>query len=56
MTNLSLIGIDLAKKVFQLCGICASGELTENKQLKRSALITHALKLKPTIIAIEACY
>lgn len=56
MTNLSLIGIDLAKNVFQLCGISSSGKLIENKQLKRSALITHVSKLNPTIIAMEACY
>ena len=55
MNKLSVIGLDLAKNVFQLHGIDADGEVVVRKQLRRSELRKYFAKLAPCLIGMEAC-
>lgn len=53
--NLTTIGIDLAKSVFQLHGIDADGEVVLRKKLRRSAVLDFLRDLSPCLIGLEAC-
>lgn len=55
MDNTRLIGIDLAKNVFHLHGVDQAGNQTITRKLTRNQLKAYLLKLKPTIVAMEAC-
>ncbi|PWK40061.1 transposase [Pleionea mediterranea] len=56
MNNIKLVSIDLAKNVFQVCGINQAGKPIVNKKVKRSQLLETVLSLKPKRIVMEACY
>ena len=51
-----LIGIDLAKNVFQLCAINVAGKVMVNRQVKRHRLIAEVRKHPGVTIAMEACF
>jgi len=53
--NITRIGIDLAKNVFQLHGIDRHDTVVIKKQLRRSQMLTYFSKLPPTLIGMEAC-
>lgn len=53
--NISILGIDIAKNVFQLHGVDKSGKKVLAKRIYREELITYVSKLFPCIIAMEAC-
>jgi transposase len=53
--NIKLLGIDLAKKSFQLHGVDSSGKAVLRRKLKRSELLNFIANLPQCIIAIEAC-
>lgn len=53
--DISIIGIDLAKSVFQLHGVNAQGEVVLEKKVRRSAFLAALEKLPPCIIGMEAC-
>ena len=55
MANLDLVGIDLAKNVFQLHGCSSTGEVIFRKQVKRNKLLSFISELPKCIIAMEAC-
>lgn len=55
MKNITVLGIDLAKNVFQLHGVNEVGQCVLKKRLSRSELCTYVVKLTPCIIGIEAC-
>ncbi|MCH8239236.1 MAG: IS110 family transposase [Proteobacteria bacterium] len=56
MDEISVIGIDLAKRVFQLCALSASGEVVWNKRLGRTALMRFMADRAPRcLIGLEAC-
>jgi transposase len=55
MNKVSVIGLDLAKNVFQVHGIDLDGEVIVRKQLKRSQLRQFFAKLAPCLIGMEAC-
>lgn len=49
------IGLDIAKRVFQVHAVDSeSGEVTRTK-LRRSEVLQHLAQLHPTVIALEAC-
>jgi transposase len=48
-------GIDLAKSVFQVHGVDASGEAVVRRQLRREQVLKFFAKQPPTLIGIEAC-
>ena len=55
MTELTLVGIDLAKSVFQLQGNNMKGQAKLKKKLSRNELAPFIQQLPLTTIAMEAC-
>lgn len=53
--NITTLGIDLAKNVFQLHGTDKKGTRVLNKRLTREKLMEFIVTLKPCLIGIEAC-
>lgn len=53
--NIKLLGIDLAKNVFQLCAINQANKVLFNRSVRRDKLITTIAQLPLTIIAMESC-
>ena len=53
--NITTIGIDLAKSVFQLHGIDSSGKVLIKKQIKRAQMAEYFVSLKPCLVGMEAC-
>ncbi len=49
------IGLDLAKNLFQVHGITASGEIVFNKPLRRAQLLVFFKKQPSCLVGIEAC-
>ena len=56
MIQHNLIAIDLAKNVFQVCGMSKQQKVIFNKQLKRTALAAFMANQPPVEVAMEACY
>ena len=50
-----LVGIDLAKSVFQVCVIALSGSVLFNKKFTRAKFLEWLKDLEPTTVAMEAC-
>jgi transposase len=48
-------GLDLAKNVFQVHGVDASGQVVVQKQLRRGQVLPFFGKLAPALIGMEAC-
>ncbi len=55
MKDIKVLGIDLAKDVFQLHGNDAKGKRVLTKRLTRKKLIEFLSQMKPCTIGIEAC-
>lgn len=55
MNKISVIGIDLAKYVFQIHGVDNNGEVAVRKQLRRSQMHKFFARLEPCLIGMEAC-
>lgn len=55
MNNITVLGIDLAKNVFQLHGSDATGKVILRKKLTRTKLVETIAKLEPCTIVMEAC-
>lgn len=55
MTEISIIGLDLAKGVFHAAGRTASGEKVLSRALRRSQVLGFFAKLGPCVVAMEAC-
>jgi len=53
--NITTVGIDLAKMVFQIHGVDARGKSTLRKQLKRSQVVKFFAPMAPCLIGMEAC-
>lgn len=53
--NITTIGIDLAKKVFQVHGVDEHGKVVLKKQLKRAQVLPFFANLPPCLIGMEAC-
>lgn len=53
--DIKVIGLDLAKNVFQVHGIDASGRALLRRQLKRREVLAFFANLPPTRVAMEAC-
>ncbi len=54
--KLRAIGIDLAKNVFQACGVNEHMKPQFNKRLKRHELLDFMRQQEPTMVVMEACY
>lgn len=56
MEEISVIGIDLAKSVFELCALSRAGEVVWTKRLKRLAFIKFMEEAAPRcLVGMEAC-
>src|SRR5262245_35871864 len=55
MTKISTIGLDLAKNVFQLHGVDASGAVVLRRQLRCGAVEKFFAQLPPCLVGMEAC-
>jgi transposase len=55
MSEVTLIGIDLAKRVFQLHGPCSDGPVAFRKKLSRGQLLAFVAQQPTCLIAMEAC-
>ena len=55
MTHITVLGIDLAKNVFQLCGLNAAGEVVYTRSVKRKDFTRTVVQLSMEIVAMEAC-
>ncbi|HAT9492189.1 TPA: IS110 family transposase [Legionella pneumophila subsp. pneumophila] len=53
--NIKVLGIDLAKSVFQLHGTDSKGKCILKKRLSREKLIEFMAQLSPCLVGIEAC-
>lgn len=55
MQTVTTIGLDIAKSVFQVHGVDATGNVIVRRQLKRRYVLTFFQKLPPCVVGIEAC-
>jgi len=55
MTEVTTIGLDLAKSVFQVHGIDGSGKAVVRRQLRRRQVLPFFKKLSACLIGMEAC-
>lgn len=53
--EITTVGIDLAKNVFQVHGVDRRGKTVLRKQLKRGQVIPFFANLQPCLIGLEAC-
>ena len=55
MNDITMLGIDLAKNVFQLHGVTGEGRVVVRPQVRRAQLLNTIAKLAPKTVAMEAC-
>jgi transposase len=55
MREVSTIGLDLAKKVFQVHGVDAVGETVVRRALRQSRVSAYFAQLPTCLIGMEAC-
>src|SRR4051794_41338214 len=55
MSEISTVGLDLAKNVFQVHAVDASGKVLLRRQLRRSAMAKFFAELPPCTVGMEAC-
>lgn len=55
MKEITTIGLDLAKSVFQLHGVGADGTVVLRRQLRRAQMLAFFSRLPPCLIGMEAC-
>jgi transposase len=53
--EISVVGIDIAKRVFHVVGMQESGQIVLRKRLSRHALMPFMAQLPPVCIGMEAC-
>ena len=55
LSTVTRVGLDLAKRVFQVHAVDARGEIVVARKLTRSQLIPFFAELAPCVVAMEAC-
>lgn len=53
--KVTLIGIDLAKTIFQVCGVNQAGKRVFNRQIRRQQLLAFLAHHPRAVVAMEAC-
>ena len=53
--QITTIGLDLAKSIFQVHGVDATGQVVVRKSLRRSQMLAFFTKLAPCLVGMEAC-
>ena len=55
MEQVTIVGLDLAKRVFQVHGATADGGIAIRKKLSRGQVLAFFADLPPCVVAMEAC-
>jgi transposase len=55
MSEVTTIGLDLAKNVFQAHGVDAAGAVVVRRSLRRGQVLGYFAKLAPCLVGMEAC-
>ena len=55
MGEVSTIGLDIAKSVFQVHGVDAAGAVVIRKRVSRAKVLEYFGELPPCLVGIEAC-
>ena len=55
MGEVTTIGMDIAKSVFQVHGVDAGGLITIGKRIGRAKVLEYFGELPPCLVRIEAC-
>ena len=55
LSTVTRVGLDLAKRVFQVHAVDAKGEIVVARKLTRNQLIPFFAELPPCVVAMEAC-
>ena len=55
MKKVSIIGLDLGKRVLQVHGVDCRGEVVVRRQLRRSQVLAYFGRLEPCLVGMEAC-
>ena len=55
MEKVSIVGLDLAKNVFQVHGIDTQGKVLLRQHLRRGEVLSFFAKLAPCLVGMEAC-
>jgi transposase len=55
MVEVSTIGLDIAKGVFQVHGVDAAGQVVLRRQLRRGTVLKLFGKLRRCVVGMEAC-
>lgn len=53
--QVTTVGLDLAKNIFQVHGVAENGEVVFNQALRRAQLFAFFEKLPPCLVGMEAC-
>lgn len=55
MKQVSTIGLDIAKRIFQVHGVDETGTVTVRRSVRRSQLLRYFATLPPCLVGMEAC-
>jgi transposase len=55
LEEINIVGLDIAKSVFQVHAISEAGEVVVRRQLKRRQVLPFFAAMKPCLIGMEAC-
>ncbi len=55
MQDITIIGLDLAKSVFQVHGADDKGQAVLRKKMRRGQVLSFFSKLSPCLVGLEAC-
>ena len=55
MTNITTIGIDIAKRIFQFHGVDKNGKTVLKKKLMRDQVLTFIANVPKCLVGMEAC-
>ena len=55
MGEMSTVGLDIAKNVFQVHGVDNDGKVIVRRQLRRGQVLKYFAKAPPCLIGMEAC-
>ena len=55
VVHVTRVGLDLAKNIFQVHGVDASGQTVIVRKLRRSGVLEFFGRLPPCVVAMEAC-
>lgn len=55
MSKIKLVGIDLAKRCYQVCALDVNGQVAFNRKYTAAKFAAAMQQLEPTLVAMEAC-